>query len=211
LAFLPFGVLALELLVMMIETLFYGTMDIWTNVRLLIIHWICTIIVWCAGLFVLNILSGKTGYNIFENKNRPKIINWIIIGVIMIITAIGSYIAWDMRFKPFVEFNNFTKRHGDMGIVVFVFQYIYYMVESMLFLAIVVFTQEFGERTFKNKIIPWGGIMCGLTWGLGHMITQDLFTGIYSLMVSLFYGAIYIQSKKNIKYAYIIIAVMFII
>jgi hypothetical protein len=211
LAFLPFGLLALELLVMMVESLFYGTMNIWTNVRSIIIHWICTIILWCIGLFVLNVFSRKVGYNIFEYKNRLKIINWIIIGAIIIITAIGSYIVWEMRFKPFVEFNNFIKKYGDMGIMVFVFQYIYYIVESILFLAIVVFAQEFGERTFKNKIIPWGGIMCGLTWGLGHIITQDLFTGIYSLMVSIFYGVIYIQSKKNVKYAYIIIAAMFII
>jgi hypothetical protein len=81
----------------------------------------------------------------------------------------------------------------------------------MLFLALVVFAQEFGERTFKNKTVPWGGIICGLTWGLGHIITQDLFTGIYSLMVSIFYGLVYLQTKKNVKYAYIIIAAMFMI
>jgi hypothetical protein len=212
LALLPFVILALEMVVLLVESLFYGTMDLKSlHFHTIIIHWISTIIVWCFGLFILNILSKKAGYNIFEYKNKPALINWIIIGIIIIFSAIGSYIAWEMRFKPYVEFSRFLSRYGKIGIIAFIFQYLYYIVESMLFLAIVVFAQEFGERTFLKKLVPWGGIMCGLTWGLGHIITQDLFTGIYSLIISILFGVVYIQTKKNIKYAYIIIAIMFII
>jgi hypothetical protein len=212
LAFLPFIVLALELMVLLIESLFYGTTDLRTlDVSGSIIHWICTIVVWSAGLFLLNILSRKVGYKIFENNNKPQKINWIIVGIIIIIIGIGSYITWDMRFKPLVEFSYFINKYNSIGIILFILQYIYYFIESMLFLAIVVFAQEFGEKTFKNKIIPWGGIMCGLTWGLGHIITQDIFTGLYALLCGIFYGVVYIQLRKNIKYVYIIIAIMFII
>jgi hypothetical protein len=212
LAFLPFLLLALELVVLLIESIFYGTMDFWTlDVHAIIIHWICTIIVWSAGLFILNVLSKKIGYNIFENNDKPKMINLVIVGIIIIITAAGSYISWEMRFKPFVEFTNFINKYNGMGIVVFIFQYLYYIAESILFFAIVVFAQEFGERIFKSQIIPWGGIICGLTWGLGHLLTQDSFTGIYSFFVSIFYGVVYLQVKKNIKYAYIITAIMFMI
>ena len=212
LAFLPFVILAMESAVVLIESLFYGTMDFSTlNLRTGIIHYSCTMIIWCTGLFGLYILSKKAGYNIYENKNKPKTINWIIVGIIVIVTAIGSIIAWEMRFKPFVEFNNFINRFGTIGIMAFIFQYIYYLVESMLFLALIVFAQEFGERAFKNKIIPWGGIMCGLTWGLVHIFSQNLFTGIYGLILSIFYGVVYMQLQKNLKYAYIIIAIMFMI
>jgi hypothetical protein len=212
LAFLPFLVLALELVILLIESVFYGTMDFWTlDVHAIIIHWICTIIVWSAGLFILNVFSKRIGYNIFDNNNKPKIINMLIVGIIIIITVAGSYISWETRFKPFVEFTNFTNKYNNLGIMVFIFQYLYYITESMLFLAIVVFAQEFGERTFKLQIIPWGGIVCGLTWGLGHILTQDLFTGIYSFLVSIFYGVVYLQVKKNVKYAYIITAIMFMI
>jgi hypothetical protein len=212
LAFFPFLVLALELVIVLIESIFYGTMDFWTlDIHAIIVHWICTIIVWSVGLFIMNILSKKINYNIFKNSGKPKIINLLIIGVIIIITAIGSYISWEMRFKPFVEFTNFINKYNSMGIVVFIFQYLYYILESMLFLAIVIFAQEFGEKTFKLQSIPWGGILCGLTWGLGHLLTQDLFTGIYSFIVSIFYGVVYLQIKKNVKYAYIIMALMFMI
>jgi hypothetical protein len=212
LAFLHFLLLALELVILLIESIFYGTMDFWTlDVHAIIIHWICTISIWSAGLFILNVLSKKIGYNIFENNDKPKMINLVIVGIIIIITAAGSYISWEMRFKPFVEFTNFINKYNGMGIVVFIFQYLYYITESILFFAIVVFAQEFGERTFKSQIIPWGGIICGLTWGLGHLLTQNSFTGIYLFFVSIFYGVVYLQVKKNVKYAYIITAIMFII
>jgi hypothetical protein len=212
LATLPFALLGMEIIVLLIESLFYGTMDFWAlPFQAIIIHWICTIIVWCSGLFLLNLFSKKIGYNIFENINKPTLINWIIVGIIIILAAIVSYVSWEMHFKPIVEFNGLKNRYGNIGIVAFIFQYLYYIVESMLFLAIIVFGQEFGERAFKTKIIPWGGIMCALTWGLAHILTQNLSTGIYSFFVSILYGLVYLQMKKNIKYAYIIIAIMFMI
>jgi hypothetical protein len=212
LAFLPFGVMACELVVLLVESLFYGTIDFWTlPFYAIIIHWTCTVVIWCSGLFVLNFFSKKVGYTIFENKNKPKLVNWITVGIIVVITAIGSYIVWNMRFKPFAEFQGFVNLYEDKAIAAYIFQYLYYIVESMLFLSIVVFAQEFGERAFGKKIIPWGGIMCGLTWGLGHIITQELSTGIYSFFVSILYGVVYIQMRKNIKYSYIIMALMFII
>ena len=212
LALLPFVVLGLEIIVVLVESLVYGNMDfnLW-SFQAVILHWVYTIIVWCTGLFLLCLLSKKIGYSIFAAKDKPKIKNWIIIGIILIITAIGSYIAWKMHFKPVLEYNGFINKYGSIGIVAFVFQYLYYVVESCLFLAIVVFGQEFGERVFKKIKIPWGGILCGLTWGLGHIITQDLFTGFYAFFGAILYGVVYSQMQKNIKFAYIIIAIMFII
>jgi hypothetical protein len=210
LAFLPFAVLASEMLVVLVESLFYGTTELWTSPLRTIIHWVCTIIVWSSGLFLLTLLSKKAGYNVFESADKPALLNWVIIGAIVIVSAAGSYLAWDMQFKPFAEFTRFQNRFGNMGTVVFIFQYLYYAAETMLFLAIVVFAQEFGERAFQKKFIPWGGIFCGLTWGLVHILTQDFFTGIYSLLGAISYGVVYLLAKKNIRYAYIIIAIMFV-
>ena len=213
LALLPFVILGLEGVVLLIESLIYGTTDFSTfGVKGNIIHWICTIIAWGISIFVLNLLSKKAGYNVFENKSKPKLINWIIVGALVIITIIISYINWDMRFKPFVEYHYFINKYNSIGITLFITQYLYYFIESMLFLAIIIFGQEFGERMFKNRIIPWGGILCGLTWGLVHIISKEsMTTGLSFLLVSIFYGVVYIQLKKNIKYAYITIALMFML
>ena len=51
--------------------------------------------------------------------------------------------------------------------------------------------------------------MCGLTWGLVHILTKDLATGLGCLVMSILYGIVYLLLKKNIRYAYIIISLMF--
>ena len=58
------------------------------------------------------------------------------------------------------------------------------------------------------KYIPWGGIMCGLTWGLVHILTKDLATGLGRLVMFLLYGGVYLLLEKNIRYACIIISLM---
>ena len=213
LALLPFLVLGLEGVVLLIESLIYGTTDLSILGAIgIIIHWVCTIIVWCIGILVLILLSKKAGFNVFENKNKPKLINWIIVGALVIITITISYINWDMRFKPLVEYNGFINKYDSAGIALFITQYLYYFVESILFVAIIVFGQEFGERMFKNKIIPWGGILCGLTWGVAHIVTKEsLIMGVLLLLISVFYGVVYVQLKKNIRYAFIVIALMFML
>jgi len=212
LSLLPFVVVIFETLILLVESMFYGTMYIFTlPFHAVIIHWSCTIIIWCFGLFVLYFLSKKAGYNVFRYKNKPTLKNLIIVVIIVILTAIGSYIIWGMRFKPFAEYKGHFNKYYSMAIVTFIFQYLYYLAESMLFLAIVIFAQEFGEMAFGKKIIPWGGIMCGLTWGLGHIMTKDLLTGIHGFFVSILFGVVYLQMKKNVKYAYIIIALMFMV
>ena len=51
--------------------------------------------------------------------------------------------------------------------------------------------------------------MCALTWGLIHILTKDLVTGLGCLVMSLLYGGVYLLLKKNIRYAYIIILLIF--
>jgi hypothetical protein len=214
LALLPFIILSMEMVILLIESILYGTMDLSTfNVGKQIFHWVFTMIVWCSGICAIYILSKKMAhYNVFENNNKPEKINWLIVCVLVIITAVISFIDWDIQIKPYVEFTYFTKKFGNLGILTFIVQYLYYFVESVLFLAIIIFAQEFGEKLLKVKIIPWGGIICGLTWGLSHIISKDnLLVGLLGLLRAIIYGIVYLQLKKNVRYAYIIIALMFMI
>ncbi|HBT96088.1 MAG TPA: hypothetical protein DEB24_08500 [Coriobacteriia bacterium] len=104
-----------------------------------------------------------------------------------------------------------TERFGQQGIIAFIAQYVYYTFEGGLFLAIIVFGQKFGELVFKNHKIPWGGILCGLTWGLGHIFTQDMLTGITAVTSAVFFGLAYLLLKKNIRFAYPIITLIFMV
>ncbi|WP_200789781.1 hypothetical protein [Clostridium fallax] len=94
----------------------------------------------------------------------------------------------------------------------FIFQYIYYIFEAVLVLLIIVFGQKAGEMSFKNKRLPWGGFLLGVTWGLIHLLTKgDLVIGLILCLASVLYGIAYLAVKKNIYIAYPIIFLMFVL
>jgi hypothetical protein len=215
LALLPFVFLACEFIVVLIDLLIYGTSDYAEISKIgiypMLIHWFLTVIIWGIGLWFSYKISKKLGFNPFEYKDKPSLKNLIIVGILIIIVTTLSYIMWEMRFKPIVELNGMINRYGNQGIITFIGQYIYYIVESGLFTAIIVFGQHFGEKVFKKTNIPWGGILCALTWGLGHIITQNSITGISTFIVSIIFGITYLLLRKNVKYTYIILTIMFMI
>jgi len=215
-ALLPFVFLGLELLVLFIESLFYGTMDFSEiidrhGVFAMLIHWGATCIIWGTGTWFLYSLAKRKGNDIFKNNSKAPLMNWIIVSALLVLSVFASYLAWDMRFKPDAEFAGMINLYGNQATLAFIGQYIYYIVESALFLAIIVFGQKFGELVIKKNNIPWGGILCGLTWGLGHILTQDLFTGIYSVAKSIAFGVVYLLLKRNVRYAYPVLALMFML
>lgn len=115
-----------------------------------------------------------------------------------------SVISWN-GFKVVKEF----QYHGWIN---FIFQYLYYIFETGLFVLIIVFAQEAGEIWFKKSTIPWGGILVSLTSGLAHIFTKgDLSIGLFAFLGGLLYGSIYIISKKNLYIAFPFILLMFIL
>lgn len=111
------------------------------------------------------------------------------------------FVVLSMR-KPVQEYN---------GIVEFVFQNVYYMFEAALILLTIAFGQKFGETLIKRGSLPYGGIFLALTWGLIHILLQGGQTGVYAFLMSILYGLVYILLKKNIRYSYMMIAIIFIL
>ena len=96
----------------------------------------------------------------------------------------------------------------------FIFQYSYYIVETALFLLIIVFGQKAIEIWTKKPNIPWGGIICGLTWGISHIISRGFFdpiNGISSTVAGFLFGAAYLLVNRDIKKAYVVLLLMFVI
>jgi hypothetical protein len=131
-------------------------------------------------------------------------LRWIAIIACVLFCVFVSCLNWD-GFKVSIEFER-------LGALKFVFQYIYYLFEAMLFFLIVVFAQRAGELWFKKSFIPWGGILVALTWGLAHVFTKgDLLIGAMSAIGGLFYGVVYLLTGKNPKIAFPLIFAMFIL
>jgi hypothetical protein len=216
-ALLAFIFLGLEVVILIIESLFYGTMDLFglleqRGIYPLLIHWGLTCVVWATGAWALHGYAKKRGFNILENKSKTPILNWVIVCILFAISVVSSYISWDMQFKPIAEFIGMSTRAGEQAIFTFIVQYAYYLVESVLFLIIIVFGQKYGELVFMKEKVPWGGILCGLTWGLVHILTQgNLFAGLYSAMGAFVFGVVYLLFKKNVRYTYPVIALMFML
>ena len=101
---------------------------------------------------------------------------------------------------------------GRLGVLKFIFQYIYYLFEVILFMLIIVYGQKAFELWFKKKNIPYGGIVVALTWGLGHWFTKGtLVTGLYTAFAGFCYGVVYLLLNRNIKWTYVVLCIMFIL
>lgn len=126
----------------------------------------------------------------------------IIIGCIAA-SLIVSYINWN-GFKAVKEYNN-------LGLLKFVFQYVYYLFETMLVSLILIFSQKGFEEWFHKTNIPYGGIILALTWGIGHLFSKDLLTAILCITISLAYGSIYLLTNRDFGKTYFVLSIMFIL
>lgn len=124
--------------------------------------------------------------------------------ICIIISTIISYISWN-GFKPTKEFIN-------LGLIKFIFQYLYYFIETCMFTGIIIFGQLSCEKWFKNSNIPYGGILCALTWGLAHIATKgNIVTGIVSIFLGFMFGATYLILKRNALKTVLVLFLMFIL
>lgn len=197
-ALYAFGGLGIEILLMMLETHLYGRAnDAWTSTQS-ILHWVITSLVWGAlGLVLAQQLP------ILPNKTIKKG-NGAVALLIIIASVVYTSLAWG-GFKPVMEFIN-------LGAARFVAQYVYYAFEGLLILLIIAHGQQAFDRWFaKASFVPLGGILLAITWGLIHIFTQGLETGIYAALQALMYASVYLLLNKNRKLSYVAIAIMFML
>lgn len=196
-ALYAFGGLGIEILFMMIETNLWGVQTNKWTLNQHIIHWVMTCIVW--GIFSIVLMKKINKIHI-----DIKDINWLGVSVIVICSIIYTSYVWG-GFKPAIELSN-------NGITKFAVQYIYYAFESMLILLIIVHGQKAFEILLKKSVnLPIGGILLAVTWGLIHILTQGISTGIYACIQSMLFGIVYLVLKKDIKFSYIAITLMFML
>ena len=200
-----FAGLATELLYAYLVIPAFGmTIDNWETVPM-IIHWSLTCITWGAIAYMLiKVAREKFQFNLFEKGDKVKLWQWAIILIGVVLIVVVSYKNWN-GFKVVKEFQN-------NGWLLFIFQYIYYIVETVLFTLIIVFGQKAFEIWFKKENFPYGGVLVALTWGLGHAITKgDMFMGLYGAFSGFVFGSAYLLVNRDIKKTFVILLIMFIL
>jgi len=203
---LAFSGLGLEmLLAFFIEPLIYKyTLNQFSTTQV-ILHWVITCVMWLMiALVLITVSKKKLQFDMFVPKNQLRTSDWVICFLLLVVSITFSVYNWN-GLKVLKEF-------AYNGWLKFIFQYIYYAVETILVVLIIVFGQKAGELWFKNAKIPWGGIIVAFTWGLVHMVTKgSLENGIWGLVSGLMYGIVYLVCKKNLRLAVPIIFLMFVL
>jgi hypothetical protein len=189
----------------LLEPVIYGgPMSEW-SVAQSIIHWILTCITWgLITFFLVKYADSKYDFNLFKDKGKIKLWQWITTIICIVLELISTYIDWN-GFKVIREYQS-------NGMPKFVFQYIYYVFETGLFLLIIVFGQKACEKWFKKETIPYGGIAVALTWGLAHWMTKgSLMTGLFTAVCGFGFGVVYLLLNRNIKWTFLVLCIMFIL
>jgi len=191
-------------LAFMLEPLIFGVSLNDYSTPQYIAHWIATCILWgIVGWKLIVTAKRKYQFNVLEKGNRMVWWQWTIIVVCITASITVSYHNWG-GFKVMKEFTN-------LGLLKFIFQYIYYLFETMLVTLVLIFSQKAFEKWFHKVYIPYGGVLLALTWGIGHFVSKDVLTGILCLIVSFAYGSLYLLSNRDVLKTYLFVSIMFIL
>lgn len=204
LALYAFAGAGLEILLLIMEQMIYSKgFSQWNSIQQCI-HLLSTSIIWGGIIFsLLSISKNKYDFNVFNLKENPTIDNWEFVILISIISIAITTILWG-GIKPIKELHN-------NGLIIWLFQNIYYCFETGIILLIIIFGQKYGEIRFKKEKMMYGGIFLSISWGLVHVLTQGFATGMFTFSMSIAYGLIYLLLNKNIKFTYLMITLIFIL
>lgn len=175
----------------------------------ILLHWAIISLVWITYITLVYFYINKNGLNVFKSKTKVGIIRLLVVLILVAISIIATNIAW-RGFKPLLEYQALARLYPNPA-ACFIMQYIYYILEGILISYIVIFSQEFFNKLFKTKYIPWGSIICMLTWGAGHIFSKNLSTGIYAIILAFLFGITHLILNKNSRYSIIFITLMFIL
>ena len=204
LALLAFLGLCAEFVLMLIEQHVNG-MDIaqW-SVSQLIQHWQIIIPVWLIVSVVVILLSKiLCSFNVFEPHSTPS--GWqLILGIVLpvifavVVSIIGGGPGFVRTFKA-------------ASLTFFTLQNIYYLLEMLLSGLIISLSQQaITDSSGKRNMFPWGGLVLGLTWGLGHYITKgDVSIALIAFVLAIFFGLIFNLTGKDLKKAWPLMYLVF--
>jgi len=204
-ALLAFGGLGLEVvLAFFVEPVIYGVQMGQWNTAQNILHWIMTCVLW--GIVYLSLMrwsKKKYNFDLMSAGSEVKPWQWIVVGVFVVFSLVISYIDWNG--------SKVLKEFAYNGWLKFIFQYLYYVFETALVMLIMIFGQMACECWFGKKNIPYGGIILALTWGVAHFFTKDYVAGILCMISGLAFGSVYLLVGRDIKKAFPIMFVMFVL
>jgi hypothetical protein len=208
-ALIAFAGLGIEVLLwFVLEPVIYGCQPgEWSTLQN-ICHWILTCICWGAVFFFLSKNAKKEcGYDLFAQQEKVKSWQWAVVAVLFALKLAYSWYDWNG--------SKVVREFCANGWLKFIFQYIYYVFEIGLVYLIIAFGQKAFEAWFHQgarTMIPYGGLLAGLTWGLAHILTKGSLTGgLALLLISVVYGLTWLLLSRDIRKAFPVLYLMFVL
>ena len=208
-ALIAFAGLGLEVLLwFVLEPVLYGCQpNSWTDLQN-ISHWILTCICWGLTFYFLSKSARtKCGCDLFARQEKVKSWQWALVAVLFALKLAYSWYDWNG--------SKVVKEFCANGWLKFIFQYIYYVFEIGLVYLIIAFGQKAFEAWFHQgarTMIPYGGLLAGLTWGLAHILTKGSLTGgLALLLISVVYGLTWLLLSRDIRKAFPVLYLMFVL
>jgi len=163
-----------------------------------------------AAFFCVNILIKAVlllfytrwafGHGLFHGKFVFSKRTAVISIVSLILFSILS-LSFQFKTNLFDSWNYFNRLHGfPFGLINTILQYVYYIFEGLVMIWIADAFQTAGEIKLRQPKIPWGGLVLGLLWGLGHVFGKGWFTALtWALPFGIAVGVVYLLDKKNVS------------
>lgn len=158
-----------------------------------------TPVVWGIGAIYILIKTKKRNienalYNNFSFSSRDCLTLFFVIagGITM---AVSNYLYAGLTPLFFREFFTGYPLYTIRNIV-------YYPLEVLLMLELLIYSQKAGETLSKKISFPWGAIVLFLLWGLPHILWHGFSDGIVSALRAFIYSIPFYTSNKNLKVSY---------
>ena len=187
---------------MITEIMIYGAeMGAW-SVPQNILYRLAICVIWGAiSALLIYLAKEECDFDIFKSGKKMTATQWMIIGEIIVGSLIVSCMSWNGS-KVIYEFIS-------NGWIKFIFQYIFYLFEMVLVTLVLVFGQRAFEQLFRQRMIPYGGILIALAWGAYRFVTEGALQGVVSVIMGMAFGCVYLLVNRDIRKAYPILFVMF--
>ena len=156
-------------------------------------------VIWGIGaFFILTKMKKQNGGELYNTNDFSTGRDWLIIFFVVM----GS-ISIGFRNYVYVGMKPLIVREFFSGYLLYTIRNIlYYPLEVLLMLELLIYAQRAGECLTKKADIPWGALALFFLWGMPHLF-HGLEDGIVSALNAFIYAIPFYVSGKKIKASYV--------
>lgn len=209
LSLLVFSSFLLEYFSLFVIEMFILQMDIWNyTATQRSVHHLIIVVIWLIYLYWIVSCSKKHDKLSITKKVPISTKNWIIAFLCLTACKVMTFIDWQ-TLKVIGEIQ-------EKNALQFIAQYMYYLVEIVIILLIIIYGQKAFETLLnKTSSIPFGGILLAMTWGIFHFVSRgvgiEVWNGISCIIFSILSGLMYLKLGRNFLYSYLFIAIGYLL